>query len=346
MLFVIKLNSRYFKKQERRDSHEIKESNAQILSMIFFTMLPIILSQLVYQLSGIVDTKIFGYFMRIAGEKEEVRAALYEPYGNKFRQLTNIPIAIATALSAAIIPTLSGLITVGKTADARTRIASSIKLNMIIAIPAAVGMGVLGPQIVYLLYGTYTDNVMGGTAGLLLRIGSCAIVFFAFSTMTNGILQGISHMKTPVVNAAIALVLHAGILLFMLFSLNLGVIALVIGNASYALTVCVMNWISLKKYLNYRQEILKTFICPLISSAVMGIAVWLVYSGLLAVVSLLIKGMPRLTNLFATIVSIIAGIAVYLIFLGVLKTADENELKEYPMGMRFIRLYKRLGLMK
>ncbi|MBO7401495.1 MAG: oligosaccharide flippase family protein, partial [Lachnospiraceae bacterium] len=152
MMFIYQINEGYFKKQVRKDTHDTTFDNVQIFGMVFLTMLPIIISQLVYQLSGIIDTKIFGDYLRSLGVGEKERAALYEPYSNKYRQLTNIPIAIATALSAAIIPTLSGLISVGNQKEARTRIASSIKLNMIIAVPAAVGMGVLGPQIVYLLY--------------------------------------------------------------------------------------------------------------------------------------------------------------------------------------------------
>ena len=345
MMFIYQINAGYFQKQVRKDTHEYTFENAQIFKMVFLTMLPIILSQLVYQLSGIVDTKIFGYYMRSIGRSEEDRASVYEAYSNKYRQLTNIPIAIATALSAAIIPTLSGLTSVGNQKEARVRIASSLKLNMIIAIPAAVGMGVLGPQIVYLLYRTYSGDVMGGTGGMLLRIGSTAIVFFAYSTMTNGILQGISHMKTPVVNAAVSLMIHVGLLFFMLFILKLEVIALVIGNVSFALTVCILNSLALKRYLLYRQEVIKTFLCPLAASIVMGAFVWLIYSGLYSGLSMILGGQRYIPNLIATLISILLGIIVYLLGLGVLKTADEEELKEYPMGVRFIKIYKKLKLL-
>ena len=345
MMFIYQINEGYFKKQVRKDTHDTTFDNVQIFGMVFLTMLPIIISQLVYQLSGIIDTKIFGDYLRSLGVGEKERAALYEPYSNKYRQLTNIPIAIATALSAAIIPTLSGLISVGNQKEARTRIASSIKLNMIIAVPAAVGMGVLGPQIVYLLYRTFNEQGMGGTGGMLLRIGSCAIIFFAYSTMTNGILQGISHMKTPVVNAAISLGIHVGLLFFMLFFLNLDSIALVIGNVSFALTVCILNSIALKRYLHYKQEIVKTFLCPLASSIVMGAFVWLVYSGVYKLFTLVLKEQRYIPNLFATLISIVLGMVVYLLALGVLKTVDEEELKEYPMGVRFIKIYKKLKLL-
>ncbi len=345
MAFIVKINEGYFKKQESKDPKEVRDTDFEIAKIVFITMLPIILSQLVYQLSGIVDTKIFGYYMRSIGQSESVRATVYEAYSNKYRQLTNIPIAIATALSAAIIPTLSGLMSVDNVKEARLRVASSIKLNMIIAIPAAAGMGVLGPQIVYLLYGTYDEIGMGGSGGALLRIGSSAIIFFAFSTMTNGILQGISHMKTPVINAAISLVIHAGLLVFMLFALKLSQVALVIGNVSFALTVCILNWIALRRYLAYKQETLRTFLCPFAASLIMGVVVFAADAGLYALLTKLMNGQHYIPNLIATLVSIVLGVIVYLLMLGVFKTVPEEELKEYPMGVRFIRIYKKLKLL-
>ena len=345
MGFIYKINEPYFKKQKNKDGGEVKLSDMEIFSMVFITMLPIILSQLVYQLSGIVDTKIFGQYMSSIGETEEARAAVYRSYSNEYRQLTNIPIAIATALSAAIIPSLSGLMSIGSKSEAKAKVASSIKLNMIIAVPAAAGMGVLGPQIVYLLYTINPNGYMGGTSGELLRLGSCAIIFFAFSTMTNGILQGISHMKTPVTNAALSLIIHVGLLFFMLKGLGLGVYALVLGNVSFALVVSVLNWIALKRFLNYKQEVLKTFICPAIASVVMGAFVWLVYSGVFKLLTILLKGRLYISNLLATLVSICLGVIVYLFMLGILKTVSEEELKEYPLGSLFIKVFKKLRLL-
>ncbi len=346
MGYIYYINKGYFAKKESRDSHEIEDSNIAIFKIVFLTMLPIVFSQLVYQLSGVIDTKIFAsYYKRFVDDNENARAIVYEAYSNKYRQLTNIPIAIATALSAAIVPTLSGLISKNNLREARVKIASSIKLNMLVAIPAAVGIGVLGPQIVYLLYredATALDHIGGGD---LLRLGSVAIIFFAFSTMTNGILQGLSHMKTPVVNAAISLVIHIGLLIFMLDGLKLGIYGCVIGNFSFALTVCIMNWISLRRYAMYKQEIVKTFLCPLLAAGVMGILVWLVYTAVNLGILSLLKGQVYIANLLASFLAIAVGMFIYFIMLGVLKVASEEELKEYPMGMRIIRFFKKINLL-
>lgn len=76
-------------------------------------------------------------------------------------------------------------------------------------------------------------------------------------------------------NALIALVLHIIVLLVCMYGLNLGIYSVVIANAFFALFMCTLNRRSLKRYTRYRQEVGKTFIVPAISSAIMGVAVFL-----------------------------------------------------------------------
>lgn len=330
--FVYYVNSGYVKRKERMDNCSKDESSYELLKAICLTLFPIILSQTVYQISGILDIGIFGNHMEALGVSESQSAVLQEAYTNKYRQLTNVPVAIASALSAAIVPALTASFQEKNVLDIKKKIHSSVKMNMIIAIPAAVGMGVLGPQLIQLLYNDTT--VLSGN---LLRIGSIAIVFFAYSTMTNGILQGIGKMRTPVIHAAVSLGIHIGMLYFMLYVLKLSVYAMVIGNVSFAFIVCILNWISIKHTVGYRQEIKTSFVLPAVAALVMGIVTYAVYEGLYFIVH---------NNLICTVIALFAAIAVYFVLLFLLKTLTKEELLDYPMGARIYRLCKKLRLMK
>jgi len=330
--FVYYVNSGYVKRKERMDNCSKDESSYELLKAICLTLFPIILSQTVYQISGILDIGIFGNHMEALGVSESQSAVLQEAYTNKYRQLTNVPVAIASALSAAIVPALTASFQEKNVLDIKKKIHSSVKMNMIIAIPAAVGMGVLGPQLIQLLYNDTT--VLSGN---LLRIGSIAIVFFAYSTMTNGILQGIGKMRTPVIHAAVSLGIHIGMLYFMLYVLKLSVYAMVIGNVSFAFIVCILNWISIKHTVGYRQEIKTSFVLPAVAALVMGIVTYAVYEGLYFIVH---------NNLICTVIALLAAIVVYFVLLFLLKTLTKEELLDYPMGARIYRLCKKLRLMK
>lgn len=330
--FVFYLNKDYIKRKEAMDVNSKDESSFELLKAIVLTLFPIILSQTVYQISGVLDIGIFGNFMESCGVEESQSAILQEAYTNKYRQLTNVPVAIASALSAAIVPALTASYQERNVLDIKRKIHSSIKMNMIIAIPAAVGMGVLGPQLIQLLY--KDDTILSGN---LMRIGSVAIVFFAYSTMTNGILQGIGKLRTPVIHAAVSLVIHIGLLYFMLYVLQLSVYAMVIGNVSFAFIVCILNWISIQSTVGYRQEIKTTFILPAVAAVIMGIVTFFSYKGVYYLSS---------SMLVSTIVAMLLAIGSYFVLLFLLHTLTKEELLEYPMGARIYRLCKKLKLMK
>ena len=330
--FIYYVNRGYVQRKIAGDKASKEESSLGLLKSICLTLFPIILSQTVYQISGILDIGIFGNYMEALGVSESQSAVLQEAYTNKYRQLTNVPVAIASALSAAIVPALTASFQERNMLDIKKKIHSSVKMNMIIALPAAVGMAVLGPQLIQLLY---KDTSM--LSGNLLRIGSIAIVFFAYSTMTNGILQGIGKLRTPVVHAAVSLGIHIGMLYFMLHVLKLSVYAMVIGNVSFAFIVCILNWISIKHSVGYRQEIKTSFVLPAIAAAIMGLVTYGVYEGLYILLQ---------NNLVCTVMAMLCAVVVYFVLVFLLKTLTKEELLDYPMGARIYRLCKKMKLMK
>ena len=103
----------------------------------------------------------------------------------------------------------------------------------------------------------------------MLHIGSVSVVFYTMSTLTNGVLQGINKMQIPVRNAAISLVIHIA-LLYAMLEMNMGINAVVYAYILFAVVVCVLNAVAIRKYMRYKQEVARTFIIPAIASAVMG----------------------------------------------------------------------------
>ena len=182
------------------------------------------------------------------------------------------------------------------------------------------------------LYGT-----TGELATSLLQTGAIAILFYALSTLSNGLLQGINRMKEPVKNAAIALVLHIACLLFFLFVLRLNIYAVIYSNALFAFFMCILNAASLRRYSGYHQEVAKTFLVPFISSVVMGISVFGVYHGMMLILH---------NNSISTLVAIVIGVAIYAVMMLLLKGLTEDELRKFPKGNILIRLAKKTHLLK
>ena len=192
-------------------------------------------------------------------------------------------------------------------------------------------MGVLASPILQLLF--QDDRIM---TARMMQIGAVTIVFYSLSTLSNGILQGINRMNVPVKNAVIALVLHIGVLAALMYGMDLNIYAVVWANMFFSFLMCILNGMAIRKYLKYRQEILRTFVIPSLAAAVMGLAVYGIYYFLMKTIKI---------NAVSTGISIAAGVCVYGILLLVMRGLKENELRSFPMGNLIIKIAKKLHLM-
>jgi stage V sporulation protein B len=234
-------------------------------------------------------------------------------------------------MAAAIVTSISADRARGVNDAIRTKVHSAIKFNMIIAIPSAAGMAVLAGPILRLIF----DDSYKLSANMMI-LGSISIVFFALSTITTSVLQGIGRMKIPVINSAISLGIHVILVFGLLQFTHLSTYALVIGNVTFPLVVCILNWLSVEKYLNYQQEILKTFIIPSVCAGLMGVAVYFIHYGLDVLIG---------SNLLSTIVAITVGILIYFILLIFLRGVNEDELESLPKGTAIARILKKLHML-
>lgn len=313
--------------QLRRDRSVDDTTYFEIYKMLITTIIPVILGQTVYQLSGVIDSMMFSKLA--TGDNV---STLYGVYSTKYKLLVNVPIAIASAMASSLIPTLVAAFTKGDKHGMKKKIAVSIKVNMIIAFPCAFGLTALGGPIVRMLFPS-SDYKLGG---YLLAAGSVAVIFYALSTVTNAALQGINLMRKPVQHAAISLAIHVVLIFILLKFTKLGIYSLVIGNVTYPLVVCILNAISVESHIHYHQEYRTAFIVPAIASAVMGACAYLIYRVGYATVH---------SNVIACLLSVVVAVVVYFVLILLLGGLTESDLPDFPMGMRIGRVAKKLHLM-
>ena len=72
--------------------------------MLIMTILPVILSQTVYQISGLVDYYLFGDVLGGKGIDSVTIKSMVGMYSSKYRLLTTLPIAISTSIASSMIP--------------------------------------------------------------------------------------------------------------------------------------------------------------------------------------------------------------------------------------------------
>ncbi len=333
LIFIFVINRNYFIKQRNKDKVGVTYTDSNLLKLVVLTMLPIILGQSVYQLSGIIDNTMFGKIMESKNMIESDKAVLWEAYSNRFKWLSNLPVAIATAFGVSIVPMVANSFSQNNIDDVKTKIKKAVKLNMLIAIPSAAGLAAIARPVINLVFGDVGETL----SPKLMMLGSIAVVFFAYSTITNGILQGIGRLRTPVIHAAISLGIHIVFLYVMLKVFDLSAYGLVIGNVTYALLVSILNYRSIELALEYKQEFKTTFLIPLGASAFMG----LIARGVYELVYLAVH-----INAIAVVFALIFAIPSYFAGLLLLKGVSKEELADMPKGRLLVKLALKLKLLK
>ncbi|MBR3635440.1 MAG: polysaccharide biosynthesis protein [Lachnospiraceae bacterium] len=330
----------------KEDEHAEVLSAAQTAKILISMVTPIVLSTCIYNLSTASNLKIYQTItQKYQGMDEATSTTLYGLFSGKAMQIINIPVAIATAMSSALIPVISSSYERKEYDITRTRMASAIRVTMLIAIPACVGLFVLSNPVTMLLY---PQKASLDTVSLLIKVLAIAVVLYCLSTLSNGMLQGTGFVNRPVVHAAIALVVQALLLVFMLFKTDLGLYSLCLANVIYSLLMCIMNGRSLRTQLGYIQEIKKTFILPSISALIMGVIAWGInLIGRNTYLYLFKKDeLNWYANAMILIVVLLISVLIYGILLIKLKALDEESIEELPKGKTLIRIFKKMRLLQ
>ncbi|MDE7478319.1 MAG: polysaccharide biosynthesis protein [Lachnospiraceae bacterium] len=328
LAFVFAAYRKGSKKRSIRDAGGRTDSYSQIFKLILMTILPVLLSTTVYNISNVLDIRIYNSVMIQKG-LEDVRTYNWGVYSGKYRVLVNVPIALANAMCSSIVPVLTGLMVREEYGRAKDRIGQAMRFTMMVAIPSAVGLTVLARPIISMLFRGEVDMAVN-----MLHIGSVSVVFYTMSTLTNGVLQGINRMQIPVRNAAISLVIHI-VFLYATLQAGMGINAVVYANILFAVVVCILNALSIRRYLKYNQEIVRTFVVPAIASAAMGVVLWLINMLLSKVAG----------NVITVFIGIIIGVTVYFALLILLKGVNEHDLRSMPGGRTVLVVAKKFRLM-
>ncbi len=336
MAGIYKLNKGMIDRRVRRDIYGEVDSYGSILKMITLVVTPFILSTAIYNLSSVVNNAIYTKFLLERRAMDTVTIhSRWGIFSTQALTISNIPIAFASAMAAAMIPTVAQHAAAGDLRGAREKTGLAVKTTMIISIPCAVGIFTLARPITALLF--YNGREAEDLATGLLMALAVSVIFYALSTLNSQILQGLGQLNAPIINAAIALVLQTVSAMLLLTFTGLDLYAIVVANVLYSVTMAILNQAAVRRTSGYRQEYLRTFGIPLVASALMGGAARAVYEGLL-----LLTDSPG----FSVIPAIMLGACVYFVFLILFRGVSETELRSFPKGHLLVKLAKKCRLMK
>ncbi|MCD7841227.1 MAG: polysaccharide biosynthesis protein [Lachnospiraceae bacterium] len=317
----------------RKDHTGVKESQGDIYQELIATIVPVVLSTVVYNITNVVDLGVFSNILQKQGFSEDQTMTIWGIYSGQFRVLMNVPLALASSLSPSVVPSLTAAMEKHDKAEARRKVQTSIRFTMFLTIPCAAGLAALAEPIITMLFTNETGTPL--SVGIM-QIGSLMIIFYALSTLSTGILQGIGRMREPLIHCCISLVIHLIVLYLLLTTFNLNIYAVVGANIVFAILISIMNAVSIARYLHYRQEIYRTFVVPAIVSVIMAAGAYIAYLGCHMIMG----------NTISTVIAVFVGVVIYGIGMVSFHGVTEEELAGLPKGGTIIRVLRKMGLLR
>ena len=108
LLFMMYLYARFnrrFRHAVRKDPTAKRESSHYLYRVLILTILPIILSTLVYNISNVLDQGVFNAILKSQNYTEKQYATIWGIYTGRFRVLMNVPLSLASsAMAKPILP--------------------------------------------------------------------------------------------------------------------------------------------------------------------------------------------------------------------------------------------------
>ena len=341
MWLMYHINRKTVLERAEKDTHP-KDSYRTIFKTIILIVTPFIMSTFIYNFTTMLDQTIYTKVMIYGrGFLEKDVLTGYGIFSRKAVVISNIPIALATAMSAAMMPSIASSYAQGQKKETAQLVNKVIRMTMMIAIPSAVGLIALAKPVMMMLF---PQRASLDQAAFLLAGMGITVIFYSLSTVTNAVLQGIGKVNAPVVNAAVSLCIQAALLCVLLFTTDIGSFGLVVATIVYSFLMCMFNQMSVNRNLEVNQDVRKTYLMPLLASAVMGIAAWAAYQGA-HFVFMMAMGDGYFANFLAAAVALCIAAFVYAAVLIRTKGVTEEELGSFPRGSKIVALVKKIHLL-
>lgn len=336
VLGLLVLVAVYYRKQNEikikmmEDLEKRLDSPIKIFKDLMIFAVPITLGGLIIPVMNLADAAIVPMRLQVAGFSVTRATELYGQLTGMAAPLINLPAIVTISLSASLVPAISEAVATNNYKLASERARLGIRIALIFAIPAAVGLFALATPVSVLLY-------KNAEAGIPLSILAWGIIFLSLQQTTTGILQGVGRAAVPVYNLLLGAVtkIITNYVLTAIPSINIRGAALgtVLGYAVASL----LNLAAASRYSGMRVDFVKMILKPGISALFMG--AFVVYSFNF----LVLKGPGH--NL-STLLSIMIGVLVYLFCLLILGGIEESELAMMPFGKRLSKIIKKISLLR
>ncbi|AOY76196.1 putative polysaccharide biosynthesis protein [Clostridium formicaceticum] len=292
-----------------------KEKTIVIVKRLVWLAIPITIGAVLSSVMGLMDSIIVPGRLLQGGYTSEGATILYGRLTGKAVTLMNVPLTFSMAMAASLVPAISEANSKKNRVELKEKTETGIKVTLMIALPATIGLALLASPIIHLLWGR------SEAGGDILKVLSLNVLFISIAQTLTSILQGMNKVFIPVRNLFIGVIIKV-IVSYILLVGHLNIIGAVIGSLCGYGTLMILNYYEIKKTISFKLSIKEVIIKPLLCTTFMAIVVIIVfdYSYLLFQ-----------NEAIATLVAIFWGIIFYGLMMLLTNTVGPNK-KDFSLN--------------
>lgn len=321
--------------QQARNQEFEQESIGVLVKKILYLAIPICLGAMVLPLFQLVDALSFVKVLINSGWAADVSRDLKGVF-DRGQPLVQFAAFFATALSLALVPSISEAHAKKDHALIAARSEIAMRLTLFIGLGASFGLAVLAGPVNIMLY--KTDEGTGA-----LAILAFTTVFSTLGIASGAILQGLGQVILPARNLFVGVIIKTvlNITLLPIWGIEGAAFSTV---AAYAVAT-ILNLFALYRLTGLQVSFKTFFAKPVFAVLTMALFVWLTMKGLLAGLEGVISH-ERLLYSFVALNSVLVGVIVFGIALLRFGAVTKAELATIPKINRFVPILEKLKLIK
>ena len=258
--------------------------------------------------------------------------SLYGIMSGNCSPITALPLIFSSSLAISIVPAISKFKARKNTQSVHETTSTALRLTSLIAFPCAIGICVLAEPIIRVLY-SRLDAWEIPFAVNCLRILSMTVLVLPLIQSATAVLQGMGKQNIPVINLAIgAILIKIPLTYFLVQQPSLNIFGAATSSVCIYAFAAIADIVCVKRFTKVKLAPISTFAKPLISSILMGVVAFVVYTLLYKITQSLIISMGM---------AVIAGVLVYFAMVLLIKIIKKDDLAYVPKGELILKKFSR-----
>ena len=176
-------DNRNYKRKSDSNKEHINNYIGRLLKLAF----PITIGAAVISFSGVIDTALIPNCLGACGFSDIDANMLYSCYGNMAVPMFSLTPSLIAPIATAVVSLISAAKSSGDIARYNNAVCLSVRMTILLALPASIGLAVFAEPILGLIFGG--DISAANVAASLLSVLALSIVPACLITTTNAVLQ-------------------------------------------------------------------------------------------------------------------------------------------------------------